>query len=103
MPIHYRNEVQKTLAHPYIGQIRAPDLVDSIDSQFPQKIGINLVLRVGARCLRAWVQSLYTHKSHQTLYSFAIDLETVVIPKVVTESAGAFERTFQVQLIQLAH
>jgi hypothetical protein len=53
MPIHYRNQIQETL-----------------------------VLRVVARCLRAWVQSPYTHKSHQTLYSFAIDLKTVVIPEV---------------------
>ncbi len=64
-----------------IGQVRAPDLIDPIDLQFPQQIGVNLVLWIGARRFRAGVQSPYTHKPHQTLYSFAIDLKTVVIQR----------------------
>ena len=61
------------------------------------------MLWIAARRLRAGVQSSYTHKPHQTLHTFAIDLKIVVIPQVIAEPARAFERASQMQLIQLAH
>ena len=61
------------------------------------------MLWIGARRLRARVQSPYTHKPHQAPHTFAIDLKIVVIPQVIAEPARTFKRTPQVQFIQLAH
>src|SRR6266478_2844267 len=43
VPVHDRDQIQETLGHRDIGDVRAPNLVDPFDRQPTEQIGIDLV------------------------------------------------------------
>ena len=72
VPVHHGDQVHKPVYHADIGDVRAPDLIGTVDGQPPQQVGINAVLGMWFAGVWAWVNGFNTHFSHQTLNPFAV-------------------------------
>jgi len=59
--------------HPDVGDINTPDLVNLLNGLVSQKIGVDLVARMGFAQIRLRVDSLNAHQSHQSLDSLSVD------------------------------
>src|SRR6202142_4590269 len=100
--IQNRHQVQKTVRHRQIGQIRGPDLIRPIDHQVLQQVGINR--RPACRDTRARlaVQRLDPHQAHERAHVPAPDLMALTL-QLRRDFAGPVERRLQVQLVHPAH
>ena len=81
MPVHNSDQIGKTLAHRKICNIRAPDLIGTIDFKPFKEIRIYLVCPVwltGSPVLTR-VYGLYTHQYHQSSYPLTVNHQVVVL------------------------
>ena len=60
------------------------------------------MLRMGPCRVRARTECLNTHEPHQTLHTFAINLQPMPIPQIIAQTPRALVRVAQMQRVQLA-
>src|SRR5215217_7917376 len=72
VPIHDHHQVQKAPRHRNIGDVRAPDLVDAVDRQAAEQVGILDVLRRGLAGVGTLVDRHQPHQAHQPLHPLAV-------------------------------
>jgi hypothetical protein len=72
-PVHDYHQVEEALGHRDVSDVRAPDLIDPLDREPAQQVGIDLVGH--PRLARVWslVDCHQAGEPHQTLDPFAID------------------------------
>ena len=70
-PVHVCYQIEPAVFRPDVGNINTPDLVNLLNGFVSQKIGIDLVVRMGFAQTRLRVDSLDTHPSHQSLGSLS--------------------------------
>ena len=100
MPVHHHAEVGVAAGHRHVGDIRAPDLVGTLDGQVPQQIGILAVGLVGDACARLAPDRLMAHLAAQASDPLATGLEPVVPFQDGRQAAASQAWIDQVDLIQ---
>lgn len=93
-----RHQVQPTLRHRDVGDIRGPDLVRMLDFQVPQQVGIHFMLLIGFARVELGVQRLYAHRAHQTLNTFAVNGKAM-FQQFIAYSSAAVERQLEVNFV----
>ena len=77
MPVHDCHQVNEALGQRDIRNIATPDLVDAIDRQAAEEVGILDVLGRRLAGVRALVDGDQSHQPHQALNPFAVDGEAL--------------------------
>jgi beta-xylosidase len=72
LAVHHRDQVQETLRHPDVRDIRAPHLVDALYRGVSQQIRVDLVTLSRLAQLRLRIDGLDSHHLHQPRDPFAI-------------------------------
>src|SRR4051812_48571492 len=72
VPIHDHHQVQKAPGHRNTGDVRTPDLVDAVDRQTAEQVGILDVLRSGLAGMGTLVDRHQPHQAHQPLHPLAV-------------------------------
>jgi len=88
VPVHARHQIQESIGHREVAQIRRPDLVRLIDGQAPQSVGIDLVAFARFAGPGLGIQGLKTHQPHPALHPFAVDSMTSVIQLIPYTAAA---------------
>ena len=68
VPVHQRHQVEEATGHGQVGDVRGPHLVGPGDSDIPQQVGIDRVLRRPAAGARPPVDGPQPHGAHQPLH-----------------------------------
>src|SRR3954453_14000862 len=72
VPIHDHHQVQKAAGHRNVRNIRAPDLIDTVDRQASKQVGILDLLRRSLAGIGALVDRHQPHQAHQPLHPLAV-------------------------------
>jgi hypothetical protein len=70
-PVHDHHQVEEALGHRDVGDVRALDLIDPLDRDPSEQVGIDLVRRRRLACVRPLVDRRQAGEPHQALYPFA--------------------------------
>ncbi len=71
--VHDGRQIDKTAGKPDICQIRTPRLIRPVNINIPQKIRVDLILRVSLAGIRFWCNGLNSHFAHQPLNPLTVD------------------------------
>ena len=71
-PVHDCDQVQEAVRHRNVGDVRAPDLIDAINHDSLQQIGIDLVACLGPAQIRLGIYRFDPHRPHQADYPFTV-------------------------------
>ena len=72
-PVHDHHQIEEAPGHRDVGDVRAPDLVDPLDRDPAEQVGIDLVRRCRLARVRSLVDRHQAGKPHQTPDPFAVD------------------------------
>src|SRR5947209_8575807 len=102
MPIHDRDEVEKSLLHRHIGDVCGPDLIRPANLEVSEQVRVDGMLRV--RLARPWLggHRLEPHHAHEPLHALAIDVLSFG-PKRLRNLATPIEWVFEMKLINATH
>ena len=101
-PVHDCHEVHKSLSHPNVCDVSAPDLVGATDLDLSEQIRINLML-MARHCSSGFgIDGLESHFLHQPPYSFVIDL-VAHTPEIYSHPGPAIKRCLRILLIDQFH
>src|SRR5271163_2837546 len=106
-PVHHRDQVKKPAGHRNIGDVGRPHLVDPLDAQPAQQVGIDPMRWCRSAGARALVDRRQSHALHQALHPLAVDGMALGLkpgrhpPRAVKRSAQvlAVEQRHQLQFV----
>ena len=101
VPVDHSHQVSKTARQPYIGVVRAPDLVGPHHGHATQEIGVHLVQWVRRARLWPWCHPSQRHAAHEALHPLAVDPVSAT-PQVHHHLAAAVEGVTRVFLVDQA-
>src|SRR6266478_4951088 len=72
-PVHDHRQVEEALGHRDVGDVRAPDLIDPLDRDPAEQVGVDLVGHRWLARARSLVDRHQAGEPHQALDPFAVD------------------------------
>ena len=72
-PVHDHHQVEEAPGHRDVGDVRAPHLIDPLDRDPAEQVGVDLVRRCRLARIRPLVDRHQAGEPHQTLDPFAVD------------------------------